>query len=205
MALPDTETLIRHYCTEQMTLEAIAKRYRCRKATVVAALDAAGQSRRSGRRRTPLPAWMADATMIERIKQANYGEEGLRVWLRNAGVNQRKVNRVLGMEKARRKRGVDDEDVRTAYDAGTPVQELAVRYGCTRRTIGRSLDRTCPVAQRSGNEGDPIRVATRIGSPSLPVEDMSSERGSREDGRAARQGATSAGDHHCVSALSRDD
>jgi len=47
---------------------------------------------------------------------------------------------------------VDDQDVRAAYDAGTPIQELAARYGCTPRTVGRSLDRTCPVAQGSGNE-----------------------------------------------------
>jgi len=153
MALPDTETLIRHYCTEQMTLEAIAKRYRCRKATVVAALDAAGIARRPGRRREPLPAWMADTTIIEGLKQMSHGAEGLRGWLGEEGLNARKVNRVLGIQRAvRRDRTVDDQDVRAAYDAGTPIQELAARYGCTVRTIGRSLDRTCPVAQCSGNE-----------------------------------------------------
>jgi len=153
MALPDMETLIRHYCTEQMNLEEMAKRYRCRKATVVAALDDAGIARRTGRRRKPLPAWVADATMIERLKEVRYGEEGLRVWLRDAGFNERKVNRVLGIERpVRGNRKVDDEAVRAAYNDGVSIKELAAQHACTSRAIGKSLDRTCTVEQRSGNE-----------------------------------------------------
>ena len=55
------------------------------------------------------------------------------------------IHAILGTRPLPRgtKPRVDDQAVRAAYDAGTPVAAIAAQWGCSERTVWRSLQRTC--------------------------------------------------------------
>lgn len=155
MTIPDAETLRRLYEDEGKTVRELAALARCRMATLLAALDAAGIVRRPGRRRRPLPE--LDREVLRAIARLG-GRARARAAARALGVNRRKLDVLLGQRQANRgnlSRHVlcaHDDAVRAAYDAGTPVRVIAAHYGCSRRAVGKSLDRT---AGSSGKQREP--------------------------------------------------
>lgn len=149
--LPDAETLHQLYCVEGQTVRKIARLHGCRTATLLAAMDAAGiVRRRPGRQRALLPAW--DSDKLHQLVQAK-GMVYVRAFARRHGVNSEKLAVLLGvrlLDRGQRSQQValeHDAEIRKAYDAGAAVKTLAAKYGCTRRAISYSLDRT------SGNKG----------------------------------------------------
>ncbi|MEI8305553.1 MAG: hypothetical protein WCF99_00680 [Chloroflexales bacterium] len=151
MPLPDAETLYQRYVVEGKTIRAIAHLHRCRTADLLAAMDAAGiPRRRPGRPRAPLPAW--DREKLQQLVRAK-GMRYTRAFARRHGVSREKLAALLGeraLDRGQRSQQVaveHDHAIRAAYDAGESINALATRYGCTRRAIGYSLDRT------SGNNG----------------------------------------------------
>ncbi|MEI7642930.1 MAG: hypothetical protein WCJ55_01355 [Chloroflexales bacterium] len=151
MSLPDAETLYQLYITEGKTVRVIARLHRCRTADLLAAMDAAGiPRRRPGRPRAPLPTW--DRAKLQQLVRAK-GMHYTRAFARRHGVSREKLAALLGeraLDRGRRSQQValeHDAAIRAAYDAGESINALATRYGCTRRAIGYSLDRT------SGNNG----------------------------------------------------
>ncbi|PDW05047.1 hypothetical protein [Candidatus Viridilinea mediisalina] len=146
MPVPDASQLHQLYIVEGQTIRAIAQRYRCRPAAVIAAMEAAGIARRrSGRTRAPLPAW--DTEKLRQLVRAK-GVRYVRAFARRHGVSKEKLAVLLGnqrLDRGRRshQRALEhDAAIRSAYDAGAPITALAKQYGCTRRAIGYSLDRT---------------------------------------------------------------
>lgn len=146
MALPDVETVRLLYEEEGLNVQVIALRLRCRKQTVIAVMKAAGiERRRSGRPRAPLPEWDTDA--LRQLAKAK-GLPYTRAFARHHGVNREKLTVLLGRQplirghRPRRIAAEYDEAIREAYEAGVPIKELAACYGCTRRAISYSLDRT---------------------------------------------------------------
>jgi transposase-like protein len=146
MPLPDATQLHQLYIVEGQTIRAIAQRYRCRPAAIIAAMEAAGiVRRRSGRTRAPLPAW--DTEKLRQLVRAK-GVRYVRAFARRHGVSKEKLAVMLGnqrLDRGRRSQQValeHDAAIRSAYDAGASITSLARQYGCTRRAIGYSLDRT---------------------------------------------------------------
>ncbi len=154
--MPTAATLRQLYEEDGKTLREIAAMVGCRMQTLLAAMDAAGiVRRRRGRRRAPLPAIPPELLAeLVRLKGRRWARHMARQW----GLNREKFDRLLGQRLGNRGRIEQqvlvshDEAIRAAYDAGSPVTALAARYGCTRRAISRSLDRTAPIA---GHQGDP--------------------------------------------------
>jgi hypothetical protein len=154
MTLPDATRLHRLYVVERKTIREIARIHRCRTAVLLATMDAAGIARRRpGRQRAPLPAWDSDKLhQLVRAKGLKYA----RAFARRHGVSKEKLAVLLGaqpLDRGRRSQQVaveHDAAIRSAYDAGASINSLAARYGCTRRAIGYSLDRTS-----GGNKGKP--------------------------------------------------
>lgn len=151
MTLPDAEMLHQLYVVEGKTIREIARLHRCRTATLLAAMDDAGiVRRRPGRQRTPLPTW--DSDKLHQLVRAN-GMAYVRGFASRHGVSSEKLAVLLGarsLDRGRRSQQValeHDAEIRKAYDAGASVNALAAQYGCTRRAISYSLDRT------SGNKG----------------------------------------------------
>lgn len=151
MPVPDAETLYRLYITERKTVRAIARLHHCRTADLLAAMDTAGISRRRpGRARAPLPEWNREK--LQQLVRAK-GMRYTRAFARRHGVSREKLAALLGegpLDRGRRSQQVvleHDAAIRVAYDAGESINALAAHYGCTRRAIGYSLDRT------SGNKG----------------------------------------------------
>ena len=154
--LPDAETLRRLYNDEGKTVREIAALARCRMQTLLAAMEAAGIARRRrGRRRAPLPD--IDPEVLAEIVRLG-GRARARRIARGLGINREKFDRLLGYRLGNRGRieaqvlTLRDDVIRATYDAGVTVNALAANYGCTRRAISRSLDRTTPVL---GKQGEP--------------------------------------------------
>lgn len=146
MPLPDATQFHQLYIVEGQPIRAIAQRYHCRPAAIITAMDAAGIARRrSGRIRSPLPAW--DTEKLRQLVRAR-GVRYVRAFARRHGVSKEKLAVMLGnqrLDRGRRSQQValeHDAAIRSAYDAGAPITALARQYGCTRRAIGYSLDRT---------------------------------------------------------------
>lgn len=160
--LPDADTLRALYDDEGKTVREIAALARCRPQTILAAMEAAGiPRRRRGRRRTPLPD--IDPETLSEIARLG-GRARARAVARSLGINREKFDLLIGYRLGNRGQietqvlALRDAEIREAYDAGVAVNELATRYGCTRRAISRSLDRTTPTP---GTKENPKR------SPSL--------------------------------------
>lgn len=146
MTLPDAKQLHRLYVVERKTIREIARLYHSRTALLLAAMDAAGIARRRpGRQRAPLPAW--DSDKLHQLVKAN-GLQYARDFARQHGVNKEKLTVLLGgqsLDRGRRRQQVaveHDSSIRSAYNTGESLNSLAERYGCTRRAISYSLDRT---------------------------------------------------------------
>lgn len=146
MALPDEETVRFLYENEGKSVREIALLLRCRKQTVLAVMEAAGISRRRrGRVRAPLPEW--DREKLRQLARAQ-GMAYARAFARRYGVNREKLAVLLDrrlLMRGKRPRCVAaeyDDAIREAYEAGVPIKTLAAHYGCTRRAISYSLDRT---------------------------------------------------------------
>jgi hypothetical protein len=149
LILPDADTLHHLYVVEGKTLREIAAMTHCHMHTLLAAMDVAGiVRRRRGRRRAPIPA--IDPAVLAEIARLG-GRARARQIARTLGLNREKFDRLIGNRPANRGRieqqvlHAHDDAIRAAYEAGVPVKELAQRYGCSRRAISRSLDRTVPV------------------------------------------------------------
>jgi Mor family transcriptional regulator len=147
----NAETIYQLYCREGKTIREIARQYRCRTATILAIMDAAKIARRRpGRQRAPLPVW--DRKKLHQLVRAK-GMPYTRAFARRHGVSREKLAVLLGersLERGRRSQQValeHDTEIRNAFDARASVNVLATQYGCTRRAISYSLDRT------SGNNG----------------------------------------------------
>ena len=160
--LPDADTLRALYDEDGKTVREIAALARCRPQTILAAMEAAGiPRRRRGRRRTPLPD--IDPETLAEIARLG-GRARARAIARSLGINREKFDLLIGYRLGNRGQietqvlALRDAEIRAAYDAGVAVNELATRYGCTRRAISRSLDRTTPTP---GTKENPKR------SPSL--------------------------------------
>lgn len=145
-ALPDADTLRQLYYIDGATVRQIAKQFCCRTSAVLRAMDDAGiKRRRTGRTRAPLPAW--DSEKLWRLVKVK-GMPYVREFAREHGVNQVKLAALLGdsaLARGQRRQQVlldHDEAIRIAYNEGTPIKVLAEQYGCSRRAIGYSLDRT---------------------------------------------------------------
>ena len=154
--IPDAETLRRLYEEEGKTVREIAAFARCRMQALLAAMQAAGiVRRRRGRRRAPLPDIDPD-TLVEIARLG--GRARARSIARELGINREKFDLLVGHRLGNRGRieaqmlYMHDEEIRAAYEAGSSVNNLAAQYGCTRRAISRSLDRTTPV---SGKQREP--------------------------------------------------
>ena len=154
--LPDAETLRRLYEEEGKTVREMAALARCRMQTLLAAMKAAGIARRRrGRRRAPLPDIDPD-TLVEIARLG--GRARARAVAHALGINREKFDLLIGYRLGNRGRieaqvlTLRDDEIRAAYDAGMAVNDLAARYGCTRRAISRSLDRTTPI---SGKQREP--------------------------------------------------
>lgn len=148
--LPDADTLRALYDDEGKTVREIAALARCRPQTILAAMEAAGiPRRRRGRRRTPLPD--IDPETLAEIARLG-GRARARAVARSLGINREKFDLLIGYRLGNRGQietqvlALRDAEIRAAYDAGVAVNELATCYGCTRRAISRSLDRTTPRA-----------------------------------------------------------
>lgn len=146
MALPDVEAIRLLYEEEGLNLREIALRLRCRKQTVIELMESAGISRRRrGRQRALLPDWDKDA--LRQLAKAK-GMPYTRVFAHRHGVNREKLAVLLDRQplirgyRPRRVAAEYDDAIREAYEAGVAINELAVCYGCTRRAISYSLDRT---------------------------------------------------------------
>ncbi|PDV96510.1 hypothetical protein [Candidatus Chloroploca asiatica] len=154
MPIPEAAQLHHDYVREGKTIRELASVYRCRTSVLLAAMDAAGITRRRpGRPRAPVPDW--DAEKLHQLVKAK-GIRYVRAFARRHGVNREKLAVLLGtppLERGQRRRQVavaHDAAIRSAYEAGASINSLATRYGCTRRAIGYSLDRTS-----GGNNGQP--------------------------------------------------
>lgn len=150
MPVPDADALRSLYEDEGKTVREIAALARCRLQSILVAMDAAGIARRRrGRRRAPLPD--IDPEMLAEIARLG-GRARARAIARALGINREKFDRLIGDRLGNRGRierqmlAMHDDEIRAAYDAGVAVSDLAARYGCTRRAISRSLDRTMPRA-----------------------------------------------------------
>lgn len=150
MPVPDADALRSLYEDEGKTVREIAALARCRLQSILVAMDAAGIARRRrGRRRAPLPD--IDPEMLAEIARLG-GRARARAIARALGINREKFDRLIGDRLGNRGRierqmlAMHDDEIRAAYDAGVAVNDLAARYGCTRRAISRSLDRTTPRA-----------------------------------------------------------
>lgn len=150
MPVPDADALRSLYEDEGKTVREIAALARCRLQSILVAMDAAGIARRRrGRRRAPLPN--IDPEMLAEIARLG-GRARARAIARALGINREKFDRLIGDRLGNRGRierqmlAMHDDEIRAAYDAGVAVSDLAARYGCTRRAISRSLDRTTPRA-----------------------------------------------------------
>lgn len=150
MTIPDSDTLRRLYADEGKTVREIAALARCRPQRILAAMEAAGIARRRrGRRRAPLPD--LDPEMLAEIVRLS-GRARARQLARVLGINREKFDRLIGYRLGNRGRietqvlTMRDDDIRAAYEAGVAINALAACYGCTRRAISRSLDRTTPRA-----------------------------------------------------------
>lgn len=146
MRIPDAETLRRLYEEQGKTVREIARLSCCRTATLLEAMEAAGiVRRRRGRRRAPLPDW--DSSKLHQLVKAK-GLPYVRSFARRNGLSREKLAVLLGRRSlARGKRSEQvviehDDEIRAAYERGVSINELAGRYGCTRRAISYSLDRT---------------------------------------------------------------
>lgn len=150
-ALPDADQLHQLYVVERRTVREIARMHRLRIADLLAAMDDAGIARRPGRQRKPPPDW--DSEKLRQLVRVN-GLPYARAFARRYGVSRHKLAGILGthaLDRGRRSRQIvieHDEAIRSAYDAGASIKSLAAKYGCTRRAIGYSLDRTS-----GGNNG----------------------------------------------------
>lgn len=154
MSIPDAETLRRLYEDEGLTVRAIAARAGCRTSRLLAAMNQAGIARRRpGRRRSPMPA--IEPALLQELARLG-GRARARAIARGFGINREKCDRLLGERLANRGRieqqvlYAHDAAIRAAYEAGTAVKELARQYGCSRRAISRSLDRTTPLCDDDG-------------------------------------------------------
>lgn len=150
--IPTAAELWQWYVEEQQTVQAIARRCRIRKEKVIALMEAAGIPRRpSGRQRTPLPAW--DRAKLQQLASVMTRAE-LIAFARRHGINRIKLNVLLGLPQLPRGRLETQRlcrvqaAIRTAYEAGVSVRELAIQYQVSRRAIYYCLDRTS-VADRS--------------------------------------------------------
>lgn len=150
MPVPDADALRSLYEDEGKTVREIAALARCRLQSILVAMDAAGIARRRrGRRRAPLPD--IDPEMLAEIARLG-GRARARAIARALGINREKFDRLIGDRLGNRGRierqmlAMHDDEIRAAYDAGVAVNDLAACYGCTRRAISRSLDRTTPRA-----------------------------------------------------------
>lgn len=148
MPIPDADALRSLYEDEGKTIREIAALARCRWQRILIAMDAAGITRRRrGRRRAPLPD--IDPEMLAEIARLG-GRARARAVAHSLGINREKFDRLIGDRLGNRGRieqqtlAMHDDEIRAAYDAGAAVNDLAARYGCTRRAISRSLDRTAP-------------------------------------------------------------
>lgn len=152
MPVPDADALRSLYEDEGKTVREIAALARCRLQSILVAMDAAGIARRRrGRRRAPLldidPEMLAEIARLGGRARAR-----ARAIARALGINREKFDRLIGDRLGNRGRierqmlAMHDDEIRAAYDAGVAVSDLAARYGCTRRAISRSLDRTTPRA-----------------------------------------------------------
>lgn len=159
---PTNDVLRRWYIEEGLSIAEIARRVHRRKDTVRAWLTAAGiPRRRRGPRPAPLPAW--DRTKLWQLVRVK-GMAYVRAFAQAHGVNNTKLRVLLGVTSlergiAHRYRVVlHDREIRAAYDAGVSVSELARRYGCSRRAIAYSLNRTLALGSNAhsstGNEGN---------------------------------------------------
>lgn len=144
--LPDAGTLHQLYYVQGKTIAQIAKHYHCRASLVLRAMNEAGITRRrTGRSRAPLPDW--DAAKLQQLVKIK-GLPYVRAFAKSHGVNRVKLAALLGerpLPRGQRKQQVlldHDQSIRSAYNAGTPINALAKQYGCSRRAIGYSLDRT---------------------------------------------------------------
>lgn len=148
----DAAQLHQLYVVERRTVREIARMHRLRIAAVLAAMDAAGIARRRpGQQRKPPPDW--DSEKLQQLVRVN-GLPYARAFARRYGVSRHKLAGLLGtraLDRGRRSRQIvieHDAAIRSAYDEGASVKSLAAKYGCTRRAISYSLDRTS-----GGNKG----------------------------------------------------
>lgn len=146
MAPADAETVRALYEEAGLSVREIALHVRCRKQAIIELMDAAGiDRRRRGRQRSPLPDW--DRDKLRQLAKAQ-GMAYTRAFARRHGVNREKLAVLLDRRplmrghRPRRIAAEYDDAIREAYEAGVPMHELAACYGCTRRAINYSLDRT---------------------------------------------------------------
>jgi transposase-like protein len=143
----DPDTLRRLYLGEQQTIREIARALQAPPGAIRTALIRAGIARRRrGPRRDmrPLPE---SARQSLRSLVAVQGIPGAARYLKTSPAV---IHAMLGSRPLPRGTTprVDDQAVRAAYDAGTAIAAIAGEWGCSERTIWRSLQRTCvrPVA-----------------------------------------------------------
>jgi hypothetical protein len=138
----DAATLRRLYLDENQTIREIAGTLQIPLGVVRQALIQCGiPCRRRGPRRDMRP--LAEATRLAlRSLVAVGGVGGAARYLRTS---PEVIHAILGSRPlpGGSKRCVDDQAVRAAYDAGTPIATIAAESGCSERTIWRSLQRTC--------------------------------------------------------------
>ena len=158
MTLPfDAESLRKFYVEDGKTIRELAVLGRCRPERILAAMEAWGiPRRRRGRQRTPLPE--LDWERLRAIARSS-GRAMAQDIARAHGVNREKFDRLMGERLGNR--GVlarhvlyqHDGAIREEYERGMGVNELAARYGSSRRAISRSLDRTIPCKGEYGLGG----------------------------------------------------
>ena len=154
----DAETLRVLYVEEGKTLHELALMGRCRPQRILKAMKAWGiPRRRRGRRRSLHPD--VDPELLKAITRLG-GRTHARAVARTHGINRDRFDRLIGDRLGNRgaiTRHVlyrHDDAIRRAYEDGMLVKDLAARYGCSRRSISRSLDRTMPgVEVEPGREG----------------------------------------------------
>ena len=137
----DEPTLRQLYVDEGYSIGALARLLRVRKQTICDALVRWGiPRRRRGARRDRRPV-SAD---VQQAIKARVAAFGVRPTAQLLGQPPEVIHAILGTRPLPRgeKPRVDRAAARAAYEAGTPIAEIATRFGVTTRTIRRNLQYT---------------------------------------------------------------
>jgi hypothetical protein len=137
----DESTLRQLYVDESYSIGAIARLLRVRKQTICDALvQWSIPRRRLGARRDRRPV-SAD---VQQAIKARVAAFGIRPTAQLLGQPPEVIHAILGTRPLPRgeKPRVDRAAARAAYETGTPIAEIAARFGVSTRTIRRNLQYT---------------------------------------------------------------